>query len=1023
MSKRVLQFLFLFLGLVFTSNAQERKIEGVVMDASANTLPGATVMIEGTTIGAVTSFDGTFHIDAPANAEKIIVRLIGYKSLTVDVGTQSKFEFVLEEDVEQLEEVVVTALGIEKDKKSLGYSVSEVKGDDLKGSDNNVLNNLNGKVAGVMVNTSSGAPGASSRITIRGNSSLTGNNQPLFIIDGVPVDNSYNSGNTSSGGTDFGSPINDINPDDIESMSVLKGPNAAALYGSRAQNGAIVITTKSGKGSEGLGVSLSNTTTFQKPLLLPNYQNEYGQGLNGQFSFEDGANGGTYDGVDESWGPKLDAGLMIPQFFSNGEAVPWVSNPNNVEDFFETGHVSTTNLSIQNATDLSHVRFSMMYSDQKGMVPNTGLENYSASLNFGHKIHENLQFDSKVTYSRRSSDNLPSQGYGENNVMQQFVWFGRQVDTNMLKDYKNPDGTPYNWNYNYHDNPYWILHENTNSQLRDRINGYASLKWNITDYLNFKVKGGTDLYNENRLSKSAMYSINDPDGGFTESNYFVNETNFDFLFSFSKDFGTDWNVNANFGGNNMYKVYSSNSMTAFGLASPGVYTPANATGQVESTTYFEEQIINSLYGTASVGYKDFLFADISVRNDWSSTLPKANNSFLYPSVNLSYVFSEHMELPNWISNGKLRGGWAEVGNGATPYSTSNVYVSGLPYNGYPMFKYETTQANPDLKPETTQSWEVGLDMGFFNNRLGFEAAYYEKSTYDQIVPADVSAASGYRYSYINAGQIDNRGVELMVFASPVQTKDVTWDVSFNFSKNKNEVVSLAEGVDSFVLGEYWGLTTEARPGEELGTFYGYAYQRDDQGNVMVDENGYAMKTDEKVKLGSINPDWRGGIRNSVTYKNFTLSALIDISVGGDIFSVTNMFGEYAGVLDVTAMNREAGRVTPGVSPDGSTNDKVVPTQDYYQSLYGIHEEYIYDATYIKLAELSIAYNIPSTFTKKYGIKGMSVAFVGNNLFMIHKNAPNIDPQAAFGAGLDGQGFEFGQLPSPQSFGFNIKMNF
>ncbi|MBB3698773.1 SusC/RagA family TonB-linked outer membrane protein [Flammeovirga yaeyamensis] len=1023
MSKRVLQFLFLFLGLVFTSNAQERKIEGVVMDASANTLPGATVMIEGTTIGAVTSFDGTFHIDAPANAEKIIVRLIGYKSLTVDIGTQSKFEFVLEEDVEQLEEVVVTALGIEKDKKSLGYSVSEVKGDDLKGSDNNVLNNLNGKVAGVMVNTSSGAPGASSRITIRGNSSLTGNNQPLFIIDGVPVDNSYNSGNTSSGGTDFGSPINDINPDDIESMSVLKGPNAAALYGSRAQNGAIVITTKSGKGSEGLGVSLSNTTTFQKPLLLPNYQNEYGQGLNGQFSFEDGANGGTYDGVDESWGPKLDAGLMIPQFFSNGEAVPWVSNPNNVEDFFETGHVSTTNLSIQNATELSHVRFSMMYSDQKGMVPNTGLENYSASLNFGHKIHENLQFDSKVTYSRRSSDNLPSQGYGENNVMQQFVWFGRQVDTNMLKDYKNPDGTPYNWNYSYHDNPYWILHENTNSQLRDRINGYASLKWNITDYLNFKVKGGTDLYNENRLSKSAMYSINDPDGGFTESNYFVNETNFDFLFSFSKDFGADWNVNANFGGNNMYKVYSSNSMTAFGLASPGVYTPANATGQVESTTYFEEQIINSLYGTASVGYKDFLFADISVRNDWSSTLPKANNSFLYPSVNLSYVFSEHLELPNWISNGKLRGGWAEVGNGATPYSTSNVYVSGLPYNGYPMFKYETTQANPDLKPETTQSWEVGLDMGFFNNRLGFEAAYYEKSTYDQIVPADVSAASGYRYSYINAGQIDNRGVELMVFATPVQTKDVTWDVSFNFSKNKNEVVSLAEGVDSFVLGSYWGLTTEARPGEELGTFYGYAYQRDDQGNVMVDENGYAMKTDEKVKLGSINPDWRGGIRNSITYKNFTLSALIDISVGGDIFSVTNMFGEYAGVLDVTAMNREAGRVTPGVSPDGSTNDKVVPTQDYYQSLYGIHEEYIYDATYIKLAELSIAYNIPSTFTKKYGIKGMSVAFVGNNLFMIHKNAPNIDPQAAFGAGLDGQGFEFGQLPSPQSFGFNIKMNF
>ncbi|WP_281614012.1 SusC/RagA family TonB-linked outer membrane protein [Flammeovirga sp. SubArs3] len=1023
MKKRVLQFLFLFLGLTAAAIAQERKIEGVVMDASGETLPGATVMVEGTTIGAVTSFDGTFSIDAPETAEKLVVRLIGYKTQTVAIGTQSKFEFAMEEDVEQLEEVVVTALGIEKDKKSLGYSVSEVKGDDLKGSDNGVLNNLNGKVAGVMVNTSSGAPGASSRITIRGNSSLTGNNQPLFVIDGVPVDNTYNSGNTSSGGTDFGSPINDINPDDIESMSVLKGPNAAALYGSRAQNGAIVITTKSGKGSEGLGVSLSNTTTFQNPLILPNYQNEYGQGLNGQFSFVDGKNGGVYDGVDESWGPKLDAGLMIPQFHSNGEAVPWVSSPNNVEDFFETGHVSTTNLSIQNATDKSNVRFSMMYSDQKGMVPNTGLENYSASLNFGHKITDKLQLDSKVTYSRRQSDNLPQQGYGENNVMQQFVWGGRQVDYNLLKDYKKVDGTPYNWNYNYHDNPYWILHENTNSQLRDRINGFASLKWNITDYLNFKVKGGTDLYTENRLSKSAMYSINDPDGGFTESNYFVNETNFDFLFSFSKDFGTDWNVNANFGGNNMYRVYKSNSMTAFGLASPGVYTPANATGQVDSQTYFEEQIINSLYGTASVGYKDFLFADISVRNDWSSTLPKANNSFMYPSVNLSYVFSEHMELPNWISNGKIRGGWAEVGNGATPYSTSNVYVSGLPYNGYPMFKYETTEANPDLRPESTQSWEVGLDMAFLNNRIGFEAAYYEKSTYDQIVPADVSAASGYRYSYINAGQIDNKGFELMVYATPVQTEDLTWDVSFNFSKNKNEVVELAEGIDSFVLGEYWGLTTEARPGEELGTFYGYAYQRDDAGNVLVDENGFPMKSEEKEKLGSINPDWRGGIRNSISYKNFTLSALIDISMGGNIFSVSNMFGEYAGVLDVTAVNREDGRVTQGVGVDGNPNTIVVPAQDYYQSLYGIHEEYLYDASYVKLAELSIAYNIPSSLTKKYGIKGMSVAFVGNNLWMIHSNAPNIDPQAGFGTGLDGQGFEFGQLPSPRSYGFDIKMKF
>ncbi|NME67327.1 SusC/RagA family TonB-linked outer membrane protein [Flammeovirga aprica] len=1021
--KKALLLVSLMLSVVFAALAQERTVSGVITDPTGETLPGVAVVVKGTTQGTVTGIDGSYRLMASGDNPVLIFKIVGYKTQEVPVGTRSEISITLEEDIEQLDEIVVTALGIEKDKKSLGYSVTEVKGDDLKGAESGVLNNLNGKVAGVMVNTSSGAPGASSRITIRGNSSLTGNNQPLFVIDGIPVDNTYNSGNTSSGGADYGSPINDINPDDIASMSVLKGPNAAALYGSRAQNGAIVITTKSGKGTKGLGVSLSHSTTFQNPLVLPDYQNRYGQGFNGEFSYVDGTGtgGGINDGFDESWGPKLDAGLMLPQFNTDGVATPWVSRPDNIKNFFETGRVSTTNLSIQSASDKSNVRFSMMYSDQKGMVPNTGLENYSASINFGHKISDKLQLDSKIAYSRRSSDNLPQQGYGAGNVMQQFVWFGRQVDIAALKNYKKADGTPFNWNYSYHDNPYWILNENTNSQLRDRINGFASLKWNITDYLNFKVKGGTDLYTENRLAKTAMYTLNDKDGGFKESNYFVNETNFDF--SFSKDFGSDWNVNANFGGNNMYRMYRRGSMEAFGLASPGVYTPANATGVVESTSYFEEQIINSLYGTASIGYRDFLFADISIRNDWSSTLPIKNNSFLYPSVNLSYVFSEHFDLPSFITSGKVRGGWAEVGNGADPYSTRNVFVSALPYNGYPMFKHETTQANPDLKPETTQSWEVGLDMGFFNDRLGFEAAYYEKSTYDQIVPADVSAASGYRYSYINAGQIDNKGFELMVRATPVRTSDITWDLSFNFAKNQNEVVELAEGIDSFVLGSYWSATTEARPGEQLGTFYGYAYERDDNGNIVVGANGTANRTQEKVKLGSINPDWRGGIRNTVSYKNLTLSALVDVSMGGDIFSVTNMFGEYAGVLDHTAEGRESGRVVQGVTADGAVNTKVINAQTYYQSKYGIHEAFIYDASYVKLAELSLTYSIPSTITKKYGVQGMSVAFVGNNLLMIYRNAPHIDPQSGFGSGLSGQGFEFGQLPSPRSLGFDIKMKF
>ncbi len=1014
------------LGIVTSLFAQDRRVEGVVSDANGETLPGATVMVVGTTVGAVTNFDGEFSISVPESGEQLQVRLIGYTTQTVNIGTQAVINFTLQEDAQELEEVVVTALGMEKDKKSLGYSVTEVKGDDLKSADNDLLSSLNGQVAGVQVTASSGAVGASSRVVIRGNSSLTGDNQPLYIVDGVPVDNTYNSGNTSSGTADFGSPISDINPDDIESMTVLKGPNAAALYGSRAVNGAIIITTKKGKGTKGLGVTLSNTTTFQTPLILPDYQNTYGQGMNGEFAFVDGRGGGTHDGFDESWGPRLDAGYMAPQFFSNGELVEMKSSPNNVRDFFETGHVSTTNLAIAHGTDNTNLRFSLMYSDQKGMVPNTGLNNISTSMAIGHKISDKLRFDSKVTYSNRQADNLPAQGYGANNVMQQFVWFGRQVDTNQLRDYKKADGTPYNWNYNYHDNPYWIVHENTNSQRRDRVNGFASLKYNFTDYLSLQVKGGTDFYSENRMARTAKYSINNPTGGFVEENYFVSESNFDFLLSFSKDFGPDWNISANAGGNNMYRNYKRDAMEVTGLATAGIYTPANAVGQVGATTYFEEQVINSLYATGSVGFRDYLFFDVSVRNDWSSTLPAANDSFLYPAMNLSYVFSEHLDLPNFISNAKVRGGWAQVGAAANPYMLMNTYRSPLPWDGNPMFKYEHTQANPNLRPETTNSWETGLEMSFLNNRLGFEAVYYKKNTYDQIVNADVSSSSGYRYSTINAGEIENKGFEFLLYGTPVQTNDFQWDVSFNFTRNVNTVKSLADGVDSFILGDYWGLTTEARPGEAMGTLYGIKYQRSPDGDIIVNEQGIPLRKDEKEALGDINPDWRGGIRNTFTYKGIVVSALIDMSIGGSIFSVTNMFGEYAGVLEKTAIDRENGR-TVGVVPDGNggykKNEVSADAMTYYQSLYGIHEEYVYDATYVKLAQLSIGYRLPQAWLGNSGIKGMTVSAVGNDLWMMYKNAPNIDPQAGFGAGMAGQGFEFGQLPTARSFGFDIKLQF
>lgn len=1019
--KRIL-FLSLLLvtALVHQAMAQVKAITGKVTDASTNQpLPGVTVLVKGTTVGTATSSDGSYTINVPEGQNTLVFSYIGYTTTEKAIGNASTVNVNLAIDSKQLDEVVVTALGIEREKKALGYAIQEVKGETVnQARETNVVNALSGKVAGVQVVNSSGAVGSSSRITLRGNNSLTGDNQPLFVVDGIPIDNRSND-NSGYGGVDYGNAAADINPNDIASVSVLKGANAAALYGYRAANGVILITTKSGKGAKGLGVTIDHSTTFETPLRLPDYQNEYGQGLNGEFEYVDGAGGGVMDGVDESWGPRLD-GSIKNQFFGEG---PWEAHPDNVKDFFETGVTNNTNVAITGGNEKANARLSLGNISQTGIIPNTDLNRRSVNLNAGLQMSDRLSATASINYIQNQSDNRPANGYSGDNIMQQFVWFGRQVDLERLKDYKNEDGTQYNWNYNYHNNPYWIVNENTNASQRDRVFGNVAVKYDFTDWLSLRLRGGSDLYSENRKRIWAMNTRDYPDGRFYESDIYQSETNFDFLLSADKDVTDDITLGATFGGNRQKNEYRNNSVLVRALAVPGIYNVGNAKGNPSPDQYNSEFAVNSLYGTGTFGFRDYFFIDVTARNDWASTLPEGNRSYFYPSVSSSLVFTDAFNINSGIlSYGKVRASWAQVGAGGRPYTTKSYFASNDPWDGNPNLTYDNRLSSPNLKPEQTTSFEIGTDLRFLQDRAFIDFTYYDKKTEDQIVNVTVSGASGFYEQTINVGEISNKGVELQLGGTPVRTgSGFTWDVLVNFAKNTNKVESLTEGLDAYQFGTYWGLSLEARPGERYGVFYGTGYERDDNGNIVVDAVGRPKKDPEKRVLGDILPDWTGGIRNSFTYKGINFSFLVDVRKGGDIFSVTHMFGRYAGVLEETLEGREEGLVVPGVKEDGSVNDIVVSSQRYNQSLYNLHEAHIFDGSFIKLREVVLGYELPQSLISKVKLRGANISLIGRNLWIIDSNIPHVDPETAFGANIASQGFEFGALPSTRSWGVNLRL--
>ncbi len=1036
-----------------TANAQTRSVSGVVARSDQTPVEGATVTVVGTNQQTTTDSQGKWNLMIDETHRTVQISSIGYQSITLALkADQPDYYVELQTENRDLDEVVVTALGINRSKKAIGYAVQEIGGEELtKAKDLNLVNSLSGKIAGVQVTNAGGAVGASSRIVIRGNNSF-GNNQPLFVVDGVPVMNNSTAVSASSG-VDYGNGAADIDPNNIESISVLKGANAAALYGSRAANGVILITTKKGSGAK-LGIDVSSSVTADNVYILPKYQNQYGQGLYGDeyiwkmqhpdisyadyaktysYNYVDGRGAGVNDMIDESWGPRLDAGLRLDQFF--GKDQPWVSHPDNVKSFFNTGITSDNNVSLSSSGERAFGRLSLSNLNVKGALPNTEL--YQNTVNFSGTLMPSKRFRTEVnvTYLKRYSDNLARGQYGssENPFMSVGGWFGRQVDMNLLKQHWNEDdafGNPYNWQQGV-DNPYLASYKNTNAMNKDRIFGNVNATFDVTDWLSVKGVVGTDYYDEFRKDMTNSRSKRSRIGGsFGQTMIASSETNADLMLLVNQELSSSFHVDGLIGGNIRNNKYRSMWVSAGELTVPNLYTISNVKGNISSSTYNSEKETQSVYASANLSYNDYLFLSLTGRNDWSSTLPSNNRSFFYPSASLSYVFTDGLAMNNSVLNyGKVRVGWAQVGNDTDPYRTVATYSpSSSAWNGVTFYSY-TRQIPPlDLKPEITSSFEVGTELRFWNDRLWLDATYYKMSTKNQIMSVDVSKTTGFGSSLINAGNIQNQGLELQLGGRPIAKETgITWDIHVNWAANRNKVVELYPGIESLDLGPANNVIVQAMPGKPFGQIIGGAYQRDANGRMVVNDQGIPIVVSNQV-LGNVLPKWTGGINNSFSYKNVSLSFLVDMRWGGDFFSYTTWHNLANGTLPATTDNgvRENGMIVNGVKEDGTPNDVRISAEDYFRGGYvwDLHENSIVDGSYIKLREVLLGYTFQLKSSKYF--KHANVSLVARNVALLYTHTSNIahiDPETGMGAENNGLGVEIYQIPPTRSVGLKVQLGF
>jgi TonB-linked SusC/RagA family outer membrane protein len=1092
--RRIFQFsIFCFATLMMLTQvafAQKNVIGKVIAASNNQPVSGASVILKGKPKGVSTNVDGVFSIEA-AMGDVLLVSGVGVKNQEHMIAGAGLQVIVVEAEISELNEVVVTALGIKKDRKKLGYAIQDIKGEALTvARETNVVNQLAGKVAGVTVVGSNSGVGGSARVTIRGERSVDLNkNQPLYVVDGVPISNAVVGSNGRNNlEVDFGNGAGFINPDDIESISVLKGASASALYGSRAANGVIVIKTKTGSRSKGIGVEVSSNYVASTPLKLPEYQTTYGQGNGngGDFAFVNGAGAGLTDGTDEAWGPAF-KGQNFPQFNSprtlNGQATPffggdlnapagsvitptpWLPYANNLRNFLETGSVMTNTVSFTGSNDKGDFRLGYTRLDEKGMVPNTDLKRNTLALSGGYNFTDKLSAKAFVNYIKGNSGNRPSISYGTESIMYLFnCWLPPSVDVSAMRRLWMEGATDlrqYGFNYNYHDNPYLTLFENTNSQVYDRIIGNASLKYDFNEWLSLMVRTATDWSLERREYRRAFSTQRFPFGQYREVNLVNEESNSDFLLSLNKELNSDFTVTANFGGNQMRQLSKFDENNAGQLNIPGIYNLTNSRIPLQNTQRTVTKRINSLYASAGVAYKNMLFLDLTGRNDWSSalTLPEnlkefgnEDNSYFYSSISLSAILSEMVKLPTAISYAKLRGSFAQVGNDTDPFTFTQSYNPSTAFGNFQIYSETDRLTNLNLKPEISNAFEIGAEVKFLKNRIGLDFTYYNSTTSNQILNIPLSITSGYNSRSINAGKIKNWGYEVMLNLQTIKTKNLRWSTDFNFSANRSKVLELRDGLTNFVMASR-RVTVEARVGERMGDMYGIGFARVQNtkstdpyydatgkfvGQMVFDANGRPIRTTNRIKMGNYNPDFLLGIANSFNYKGINFSFLFDIRSGGVLYSETQTVGREGGIIVETLEGRADGydltKSGNGVVGKGvvfvngvaQENTKRITAREWHTAWTGgrgIAEGVIYDASFVKLRELQIGYTIPDKVWGKLPIKNVNITLVGRNLF-VWDNVPHVDPEnMSYTGGTALPGIENMAIPSARSYGVNLNIKF
>ena len=921
----------------------------------------------------------------------------------------------------QLQDVVVTALGITSKKRALGYSVQEVKGEVMtQARETNLVNALAGRIAGVNIVNGSNSIGGSSKIVIRGETSLAGTNQPLFVVDGIPISNAVSTARN----VDYGNGAGEINPDDIETITVLKGPTAAALYGSRASNGVVLITTKKGKSNQGIGVSVNSTASMEKVMLLPTYQNSYGQGTGGAYNIGDGG---------RSWGPKLDGrDMKVPVNTEyppvNGEIIKWEPYPNNVKDFYETGSTLSNNIAVAGGNDKGNFRVSYTNLKQTGLVPNTDQKRDNVSVNAGYKFTNKLTVNTSVTYIETNSKNRTVIGYGNQSPVYTWIWEGRQVRTDKMRDYwfKGYEGIrPFTYNYRFNDNPYFGAYENLNGLKKARWIGNVSLTYQFTPELSLLLRTGLDQSNERRDTRRSAGTNSFQQGMYSLDKLFFMERNSDFLLSYDKELNSDWKIKVSAGGNQMRQLQESFTNTAGQLSIPGLYNLGNSAIPLVGTQFDSKYAINSLYGYGQVAYKNAIFLDVTARNDWSSSLPAANNSYFYPSVSLSGVFSDFLKLPakSALSYGKVRMSWARVGNDTRPYRLRNVYGYSTAWSTFQTVSEPSSIANANLLPEMLDTYELGTEMRFFKNRLGIDFTYYNTISKNQIINLAIDPTTGYTSNSVNAGKIQSHGFEIMLNFTPIKSRSFQWDVNLNWASNRAFVKELADGLSTYQLPSTV-LSNQARVGGRMGDMYGTTYRRDPNGNIIY-LNGITQDDPTLKLLGNYNPDWTAGISNNFNYKGIIASFLLDWRFGGEFYPYMYVRANEAGQLIESLEGRE-GIIGNGVMLDA--NGKYVPNNvnvrgETYWGAYFNGEAGTFDGTWLKLREVKLGYTIPKKWLKRSPVKDISILLVGRNL-ALWTQVPHVDPDtSAMSGDAVVPGSENMSLPASRSFGLNLNFKF